>query len=292
MSYTSSLLEFIHTFSTQSDLAESCAILQLHDRDFLQPIESKNFPPSLCALIICKRGTLCVSDGQRDITLEAKNVLPIISWQSITLHHPADFCADIILFASHSINNGLMQTDCASDLLLHFLNHTTIPLADDEYQTLQNTLKVVERLSRVKSDSVSFSYAVQHAVATILYILHDATLFVKQEKTSNNRQNELFADFFRLLTSNYKQQRSIGFYAEQLCITPRYLSRVVKEVSGRSAAEWIDDFVIAEIQYQMRYTYRSIQQIAYDMNFPNQSFFGKYFKAHIGCSPSSYRLKR
>ena len=54
MSYTSSLLEFIHTFSTQSDLAESCAILQLHDRDFQQPIESKNFPPSLYALIICK----------------------------------------------------------------------------------------------------------------------------------------------------------------------------------------------------------------------------------------------
>ena len=65
----------------------------------------------------------------------------------------------------------------------------------------------------------------------------------------------------------------------------------LKEFSGRSAAKWIDIFVVAEIQYQMRYTMRSVQQIAYDMNFPNQSFFGKYFKAHVGCSPKVYRLR-
>lgn len=64
-----------------------------------------------------------------------------------------------------------------------------------------------------------------------------------------------------------------------------------KEFSGRSAAKWIDIFAVAGIQYQMRYTMRSVQQIAYDMNFPNQSFFGKSFRAHVGCSPKVYRLR-
>ena len=104
------------------------------------------------------------------------------------------------------------------------------------------------------SELKSFVLASQHAVATILYIMHDAVAKYEQGKRARfqNRQSELFAEFFRLLTINYKQQRSAMFYAEQMCLTPRYLSRVTKEFSRRSAAKWIDIFVVAEIQYQMR----------------------------------------
>ena len=293
MSYTTPLIEYMHTLSSQSNTKESCAVLPLHDRDFLQPLHTSNFPPSLCGLIICKRGELQISDGKSDKTLFAMSVLPLTPWQSITLHQPSDFSADIVLFGSHSINNGLIQTDYACDLLLHFLLHTIIPIADEEYSSLKNILKVVERLNNMHSESKSFVFASQHAVATILYIMHDAVAKYERGKKARfqNRQSELFTEFFRLLTNNYKQQRSVMYYAEQMCLTPRYLSRVVKEFSGRSAAEWINIFVVAEIQYQMRYTMRSVQQIAYDMNFPNQSFFGKYFKAHVGCSPKVYRLR-
>ncbi len=194
---------------------------------------------------------------------------------------------------SHSINNGLIQTDYACDLLLHFLMHTIIPIADEEYSSLKNILKVVERLSDIHSEANSFVLASQHAIATILYIMHDAVAKYEQGRKFRfqNRQGELFTEFFRLLTNNYKQQRSVIYYAEQMCLTPRHLSRITKEFSGRTAAEWINAFVVTEIQYQIRYTYRSVQQIAYDLNFPHQSFLGKYFKARVGCSPKAYRLR-
>ena len=64
MSYTTPLIEYMHTLSSQSNAKESCAVLPLHDRDFLQPLHTSNFPPSLCGLIICKRGELQISDGK------------------------------------------------------------------------------------------------------------------------------------------------------------------------------------------------------------------------------------
>ncbi|MBE6329220.1 MAG: AraC family transcriptional regulator [Bacteroidales bacterium] len=72
------------------------------------------------------------------------------------------------------------------------------------------------------------------------------------------------------------------YYAEQMSLTPRYLLRVTKEFSGCGTAKWIDTFVVAEIQYQMRYTMRSVQQIAYDMNFPNQSSLANILRLMSG----------
>ena len=105
------------------------------------------------------------------------------------------------------------------------------------------------------------------------------------------RREEFFERFMELLTQYHKQERSMGFYAERLHITPKYLSSVIKEVSGKSAAEWIDQYVILEAKALLRYSGLSIQEIAYELNFSTQSFFGKYFKHHTGISPSAYKHK-
>ena len=87
----------------------------------------------------------------------------------------------------------------------------------------------------------------------------------------------------------YKEERSLGFYAGKLCITPKYLSLISKDVSGRSAGEWIDQYVVLEAKTLLKSTRMSIQEIADVLNFANQSFFGKYFKHHTGISPKEYR---
>ena len=83
----------------------------------------------------------------------------------------------------------------------------------------------------------------------------------------------------------------MSFYAKQLNITPKYLSSVVKEVSGKTAARWIDESVILEAKALLKYSGMSIQEIAYYLNFPNQSFFGSYFKRNTGMSPSQYKAQ-
>jgi AraC-like DNA-binding protein len=83
----------------------------------------------------------------------------------------------------------------------------------------------------------------------------------------------------------------VSWYGEQLCITPKYLSETVKQVSRRTPNEWIDNFVTLEVRVLLKNSSMSIKEIAQHLNFPNQSFLGKYFKEHVGMSPSEYRKK-
>lgn len=95
--------------------------------------------------------------------------------------------------------------------------------------------------------------------------------------------------FMELVQEHYREERLIGFYADKLCITPKYLSKLVKDNTGRSAGEWIENHVILEARAMLQSSDMTIQQIAASLNFPNQSFFGKYFKRATGLSPKQYR---
>ena len=100
-----------------------------------------------------------------------------------------------------------------------------------------------------------------------------------------------FEEFMELVRQYSKQERNVRFYARRLNITPKYLSTVSKDVSGKTAARWIDEAVILEAKSLLRYSGMSIQEIAYHLNFSTQSFFGKYFKQHTGYSPSRFKRK-
>ena len=81
----------------------------------------------------------------------------------------------------------------------------------------------------------------------------------------------------------------MSFYADKLCISPKYLSLLVKETTGKSAARWIDEFVLMEAKNLLRFSGKNVQQVAYALNFTNQSSFGKYFKHMTGQSPTEYQ---
>lgn len=106
-----------------------------------------------------------------------------------------------------------------------------------------------------------------------------------------SRNEEIFFNFIKLLEHNFRQERSVQYYADKLCITPKHLSTVVKTVSGRTAGSWIDGYVILAAKVMLRSSANTIQEVSVALNFPNQSFFGKFFKQHVGVSPREYRLK-
>ena len=105
----------------------------------------------------------------------------------------------------------------------------------------------------------------------------------------SSRAKEVFDRFLRLLTDYCSRERSVGFYADKLCMTPKYLSRLVREASGRGAPEWIDTYVILEARNYLKYSDLSIKQIVAQLHFPDQPTFTKYFKAHTGRTPAQFR---
>ncbi len=106
---------------------------------------------------------------------------------------------------------------------------------------------------------------------------------------TTTRSKMIFEQFIRLVGEYHTKHRNVGFYADKLCLTPKYLSKLIKNASGRSAPEWIDSYVILEAKNLLKYSGITIKEIVYRLNFPNQSVFYKFFKARTAMTPSEYR---
>ena len=110
---------------------------------------------------------------------------------------------------------------------------------------------------------------------------------IPDERTS--RQDELTNRFFNLLRSNGMRERNVGFYADKMCLTPKYLSSLIKQTTKRSAFSWINMSTIIMAKILLKTKDHSVSQIAEELNFPNPSFFSRFFKKHTGMSPNEYR---
>lgn len=108
------------------------------------------------------------------------------------------------------------------------------------------------------------------------------------DHTATRSSRLLYERFKELLATHYKQERTVQFYADKLCITAKYLSTAIKEYSGRSPSDWICEYVIAEAKSMLHYSELSVQEVAFRLNFPSQSAFGKFFKQRTGLSPMQY----
>lgn len=119
-------------------------------------------------------------------------------------------------------------------------------------------------------------------------------LWNKQEEVSRQsqtREQRLFSDFIQLVNQNADHEHQIEFYASKLYMSPRYMSTLVKKVSGRSAKEWIDNALLTRIKIELTHSDKTAAQIADALNFPNASFFSKYFKRLTGMTPLEYKLQ-
>lgn len=110
-----------------------------------------------------------------------------------------------------------------------------------------------------------------------------------QPHVPGNRNALLFEQFMQLAAEYHLSERGTSFYAERLGLTPKYFSKLVKQVSGRSAPEWINAFVVMEAKSLLKYSSLSIKEIVFRLGFPNSSVFYKFFRTHTGQTPTEYR---
>lgn len=180
-------------------------------------------------------------------------------------------------------------------LTLRIQNNHVVSISDKECDILMGIARDLIREITMPEDEPFYHEVLKNYFEVFFYklcnILGKALkASAPSDKSVKNRSEEYFHRFIQILNEHYKRERTLSFYAEQLCITPKYLTTLIKKVSGRSASEWIDSYVILEAKNLLRYSSMSIQEVAYHLNFPNQSFFGKYFKHQTGYSPSAYKM--
>ena len=108
---------------------------------------------------------------------------------------------------------------------------------------------------------------------------------------SQSREQTIFDRFIQWVNQHCAEEHQIGYYADRMCLTERYLSTIIRQTSGVTAKEWIDRALITRIKVELMHTNKPVAQIADELHFPNPSFFSKYFKRIIGVPPGEYRVE-
>ena len=119
------------------------------------------------------------------------------------------------------------------------------------------------------------------------YFIHPAS----RTEESFDARDAIVRKFLSLLKDNYLEHRDVEFYADKMNMTAKYMSTVVKLVSGKSASKWIDEYVVLHAKALLSSTTKSINEVCYEMGFSSLSFFGRYFKRVTGLSPREYRYQ-
>ena len=104
-----------------------------------------------------------------------------------------------------------------------------------------------------------------------------------------SRQRQMLEQFIKLAINDHTREHLVGYYADKMCVTPKYLSKIVKEASGRSVPEWLNELLILDAKNMLRHSDMTIKEISASLNFPSQSFFFRFFKNHTGQTPTQYR---
>lgn len=216
-----------------------------------------------------------------------KNILQVNSQQY--------FKADVIAISPDFMRRINIAIKNMMPLFLKFVENPALTLTPEESRSMRGMIAQIERETRGPETHFSFDIVSGLIAATIYKVgdimYHYLAEHPEGQNNSHNRAEEYFKQFTHLLGEHFREERSVGFYARQLCITPKYLTTLIKRISGQSVSEWIDNYVILEAKTLLKYSTMSIQEIAYYLNFPNQSFFGSYFKRNTGMSPSQYKAQ-
>lgn len=170
-----------------------------------------------------------------------------------------------------------------------------VQLTTEESQLMQGFMDVMHKNASIGDDKVTEAYSKnisRNVMAAIVYhIMRIGSKWIDEElpRERRNVRTNYVREFVALIVKHHTKERNVSFYADSLCISSKYLSLIIKDATGHTAAEWIDDYVIMTAKKMLRFTGKSIQQVAYDLNFKSQSSFGKYFKRLTGLSPTEFQ---
>ena len=240
----------------------------------------------------------CVS-GKAEVQINLKKY--VLKSGTLALHVPENIiqinsCENLIVYpfiiSSEFIQKIHFET---KDLMNLYMAAKTSPVLDIQYEDIHILEKYYYLMESILQSETTYKDRMTIGVtSSFLYKIYDILIKKLKEKGYTRKIPErceiVFEDFIKELNLFNGTKHSLSFFAQRLNLTPNYLSCRVKEYSGRTATEWIEESVILEAKTMLKHTNLTIQEIAYKLNFPTQTFFGKYFKRITGISPKQYRM--
>jgi len=251
--------------------------------------DSEPFIAEATTAIFITRGWANMSINMVDYTIKAPSMVIFLEGMIVKHGELSDNAnIDVIVLSKRFADNILSDSNMFGLLRSNIMKDPVFPIYGRERVTFAFNY-LLWNIVNMK-DSPYRLEAARHMTFTLFYgfaLSHPSRAMAQQK--SVKRGDDISEQFFALVRDNYHEHRTVTYYASKLCITPKYLSQVVKDATGRPALDCIDDFVIAESKALLRSTDMTIEQISDSLGFANQSLFGKYFKRITGQSPRAYR---
>ncbi len=238
--------------------------------------------------------------GEADIVLDLKQYHIVPDTNTVILPNSIfsltsaskDFSVYYFAFSEEMFEAAIFRLNPA---FIHFLKENscythTLP------EALRSIKGLMEASNAIYKDSTNRfrEQIAQNLLNSFLLDTYDKVqrLFTQEQIEGSSRKEQLFKKFINLVHTHCTTQRDVAFYAEQLCISTRYLSAITKQTGKESAKEIIDELLVLELKVALQSTGLSLKEIADKYHFPDQSFFGRYFKKHTGMSPKEFRAKK
>ncbi len=250
-------------------------------------LENKPF-----SLIICREGELSLEINLKKFTIKPKQIFIHLPYKNSVTNYSAseDFKCTILclserlMFENFNMENNLWENAFA-------VSENPIVDINDDIEELFEHYGKLFYLRMKHSERMYQREVLTTLVKALMYeFLNEINSNIETPGKNLLKQGDiLFKRFITLITSYEVKPRMVNWYAQQLYVTPKYLSTTCKNISGKTANVWINQFVIRDITHLLKYSDKSIKEISEYLEFPNISFFGKYVKAHMGCSPKEYR---
>ena len=189
-----------------------------------------------------------------------------------------------------AIEHNFLPVSGKEEFFAHFLQrkkNLLLPLTTTEQVQIENFITV---MWDVLQEPVFRKEVIQHLLAGLLYnIEYIAKSKGQAELSPLTHQNDIFQRLISLVNTYSKTERNVSFYANKLCLTPRYLNTVIRQTSQQTVMDWINQSIILEAKVLLKHSNRLVYQISDELNFPNPSFFSKFFKRMTGMTPQEYQ---
>ncbi|MCQ2203828.1 MAG: helix-turn-helix domain-containing protein [Bacteroidales bacterium] len=252
-----------------------------------------------CGLFICRSGSVDLRVDNKEIHVQKGGVfiyMPSAIMRPLSMTDDAEG-----IMISIDVNYVIQALNKVSNIesILYLRDNPYLELNEFQYNRLIGVINQLNaKLEEIKiCNPVGLKLRLAREIARsmgqcALYEIVDMFFDKKPaEMIVNSKKDIIFFNFLISLYKNYVRERDVAFYAEEQNLSPRYFSSIVKEKSGNSALQWIVHVVIGEIKRMLETSDKTIKEISVLLNFPTQSFFGKYFKQYTGMSPKDYRIK-
>ncbi len=244
----------------------------------------------------CVEGSVDCSVNLTDYHLTTGTLLLITPGNIIRITQPDELDQNlrvtlICVSASYISNIGINPSKVLVEAV-EVLRDPCIHLSDDEAEMLHKYVNLALDITKTNSQFVKES--IGGLVSSVFYqfagFLADSKRREDMEKpVRTTRQRQMLEQFMKLAINDHAREHLVGYYADKMCVTPKYLSKIVKETSGRSVPDWLSELLILDAKNMLRHTDMTIKEISARLNFPSQSFFFRFFKNHTGQTPTQYR---